>query len=199
MVFSPTSFFLCVCQHLRNYATELSIPVAAKLGLLEPNPEQTSDELLGHVPKGGRVAVLSRFAEAARPHLEALRNRGLQARLLSNQTGPEDFCFLKHAQEEVVGLARSTYLRWAVFLAEGNTRQGDNNAPLLFPRAVLYSVDTPELRARVNGDMASVYLRYNFTYNAALRSRLSFRILQTGRPIPNEEGVLPLNGTAAVD
>jgi hypothetical protein len=49
-------------------------------------------------------------------YVDALTARGLIVRIVTNQTGVQDFCFLQSAQKELVGVAKSTYVRWAAYL-----------------------------------------------------------------------------------
>ena len=54
-------------------------------------------------------------------YIDALKQRGLQVRLITNQTGVQDFCFLSKATKELVGVAKSTYVRWAGYLSPSTT------------------------------------------------------------------------------
>lgn len=46
----------------------------------------------------------------------ALQAKGIQIRLIDNQTGVQDFCFMTKAQKELVGKEFSTFMRWSSLL-----------------------------------------------------------------------------------
>jgi hypothetical protein len=45
--------------------------------------------------------------------VQQLKNRSLHVRLVHHEENVHDFCFLKKAQKELVGMARSTFVNWA--------------------------------------------------------------------------------------
>jgi hypothetical protein len=62
--------------------------------------------------------VVSRFSNnEVTQYLSAMRERGLQVRLIEGQSGRQDFCFLRSAQKELVGVSISTYFYWAARLS----------------------------------------------------------------------------------
>jgi hypothetical protein len=87
---------------------------------------------MGHLQPGQKVATTTRFANEplVQDSINELEKRELQVRLVVNQTGVQDFCFLLRAQQELIGVAKSTYARWAAYL-------GDSR------RVQLYALDNP--------------------------------------------------------
>ena len=154
---SDTNFL----QHFRNFQHEM--PRRAKhLGFEELSPNKTANELFGHLGKGDKVAIISRFSTSPtlQQYLEALERRGIQARVITGQDGTEDFCFLMHAQRAMVGTAQSSYLQWAAFLGSPT-------------KAVGYSVDSPSRRRRHGGK--TPFYHFNYTH-PDLASRFSFEL-----------------------
>ena len=47
----------------------------------------------------------------------AFREKGINARIVSNQTGIEDYCFLTRSEKETIGGVVSTFSRWAMILS----------------------------------------------------------------------------------
>jgi hypothetical protein len=103
------------------------------LGFEELAPDAVANQLFAHLHAGDKVAIASRFGEDFRTQMlvRAFARRGILARVLEPRSGVADFCFLLHAQKELVGTAQSTYFMWAGIL--GNAR-----------RVRAYSVRTPE-------------------------------------------------------
>jgi len=48
--------------------------------------------------------------------VKALEGRGIKARVITRQSGVEDFCFLLKAKKELAGMARSTYAQFATMI-----------------------------------------------------------------------------------
>ena len=104
--------------HIRGFDIE-SPQIFKSLGFRDLNVNQAANELLGHLNNGEKVAMISRFRQKdLKNYKGVLQERGLTVRFISNQTGPEDFCFLKSAQKEVVGDFYSTFFRVAVLLSD---------------------------------------------------------------------------------
>eukprot|EP00590_Aulacoseira_subarctica_P003013 CAMPEP_0172419064 /NCGR_PEP_ID=MMETSP1064-20121228/5511_1 /TAXON_ID=202472 /ORGANISM="Aulacoseira subarctica , Strain CCAP 1002/5" /LENGTH=396 /DNA_ID=CAMNT_0013158335 /DNA_START=154 /DNA_END=1344 /DNA_ORIENTATION=+ len=104
--------------HIRGFDIE-SPQIFKSLGFRDLNVNQAANELLRHLNKGEKVAMISRFEEKdLKNYKVVLQERGLTVRFISNQTGPEDFCFLKSARKEVVGDFYSTFFRVAVLLSD---------------------------------------------------------------------------------
>eukprot|EP00934_Nitzschia_sp_Nitz4_P005665 Nitzschia sp. Nitz4//scaffold18_size181773//62632//63963//NITZ4_001912-RA/size181773-processed-gene-0.12-mRNA-1//1//CDS//3329540002//5655//frame0 len=100
--------------HYRNFVSE--IPSGA-YGLVDFGPNQTARDLFGHLQPGDKVVMITRTKNAkADAQMDALRARGLQVRLITNQSGVQDFCILLKAKKEVIGLALSTFAFWGSLL-----------------------------------------------------------------------------------
>lgn len=139
-------------QHFRNFIHELRRR-AERLGYLELDPHRIAQELLGHLQPGDKVAMVTRFdVAAAEPYLQAFRDRGLQARLIRNQTDVEDFCFLKNAQKEMIGPMMSTYFLWASLLSNSSrvTAYLVNSTDRPLPFGATYRWKRPELRDKIH-------------------------------------------------
>ena len=81
-------------------------------GYEELSPQRMAQELLGHLPAGSKVAIVSRGEAYVDLYVKALRERSLQVRTTpSDHSGVQDFCFLLQAEREIVGTMRSTYTR----------------------------------------------------------------------------------------
>jgi hypothetical protein len=146
-------------QHLRNFFVEMPRGGPEK-GFHEATPYQVAHVLLKHLGKGDKVAILSRFGqEKAQRYVDAMETRGLQVRFVSGQSGVQDFCFLLHAQKEMVGVALSTYFLWASYLSNCT-------------KVVAYSIDSDRRRDHF-GD---AYLHHQFVH-PTLRDRISLPLL----------------------
>ena len=103
----------------------------------ELNPNQTAFELFGHLNTGDKVAIMSRFGEEhMQPYVDAMKERGLKVRVVTGQTGVQDFCFLKSSTKEIVGTRKSTYFGWAALLSD------------TVKRVTAYSIDFPFFKDR---------------------------------------------------
>jgi hypothetical protein len=104
-------------------------------GFEELSPNKTAYELFEHLNSSDKVAITTRFGgDDVEPYISALKARGLQVRVIENQTDTQDFCFLMTAQKELVGTLRSTFADWAVYLGD-------------MKRANLYRVMSPDTRS----------------------------------------------------
>jgi hypothetical protein len=102
--------------HYRNFKQEMPNRWNS-LGYHEADPQQTVNDLLGHLKEGDTIAIVTRFSgESAQSYVDAFEARGLKVRVVDGQDGPADFCFLMSARKEVVGLTKSSYLMWAGYL-----------------------------------------------------------------------------------
>ena len=107
--------------HFRNFKKELSKSVK-RSQFAELGPNQAVQDLLGHLPHGSKVAIVSRFIdENVEHHVKAFGERGLRVRVISGNSGEQDFCFLLSAEKEIVGSSRSTFFRWAGYLGNAKT------------------------------------------------------------------------------
>lgn len=132
------------------------------LGFEELSPRKISEELLGNLKGGDQVAVTSRYINYAVDNIVvALRARDMHVRVVTNQSAEEDFCFLKMAKKELVGMAKSTYVRWAGILGDANLVR-------------MYIVDSPVTRAKGH----TLQVPFNLTNNLHL-SRIRFELIKS--------------------
>ncbi len=102
--------------HFRNFVTELQ-SATSPMGFDELPPYRTAHELLGHLQVGDKVAITTRFNNnVTQEYVQALKERGLQIRVVTGNSDTEDFCFLAKTQKELVGGQRSSFFTWAAFL-----------------------------------------------------------------------------------
>ena len=149
--------------HFRNYHSELPSRRAHEMGFDEMSPTKVVKELFANLTAGSKVAITTRVTNArAQSYVEAFSAHGMTARLVTNQTGVQDFCFLLKAQRELVGHARSTFVGWAAFLGTAPSR--------------LYHVDNFGIRTRHPN------FKERFTYHWThpdLRQRIRFELYQS--------------------
>ena len=147
--------------HFRNYQSEMPPERAYEMGFAEIDPKVASKELFSNLQSGDKVAITSRIANSkARRYVETLEERGITARLISGQTGVQDFCFLHQTSKELVGNARSTYCLWAGLLGRAQ-------------KVRLYNIDYPKVRLNS--------CQYKWV-NAELKDRISFEVYQEPKP-----------------
>jgi hypothetical protein len=111
------------------------------------------------------IVVTSRIANKyARAYVEAFQKElNVSAELIKNQTGVQDFCFLKRTSKELIGNARSTYVFWAAVLGNAS-------------KARLYHVDTFGLRER----HPQFWDRFTYPWsNPDLEKRIRFELYQS--------------------
>ena len=176
--------------HFRNYQSELPGRRAYDMGFAELSPEKTAKELFPHLvrtehkdtrygqasePDGAsdtpsssvtdrkaRVAITTRIPnQAARDYIESLSRQGYTARLVTDQTDVEDFCFLARTSRALVGHARSTFVLWAALIGNASTVR-------------LYNVDTYGIRNRHSERFVERF-SYNWT-NPQLQHRVHFEL-----------------------
>jgi hypothetical protein len=112
-------------------------------GYEELDPLRTATQLLNG---SKRVAIASRFPNHAKTmeYQKALEAQGISTRIVGNQTGVQDFCFLKHAKE-LVGLSESTFAFWAGYLGISKNDNNNNNSTTITQQQVrLYTVESPQ-------------------------------------------------------
>jgi hypothetical protein len=158
-------------QHFRNFVTEVGAKGVNLFGeFLESSPEQTASQLFGHLQPGEKVAITSRFVNnLTLEYVRALEHRGLQVRVISNQTGLQDFCFLKRAQKELVGSSMSTFARWAAILGDAQ-------------RVQLYVTDAPGVWIKNKGKFTNPLrsMLDNFTWtNPKVQARIQLPFVRT--------------------
>lgn len=134
-------------------------------GFEELSPERTGSDLFGHLHRGEKVALTSRLQNPqTQEYVDALNSRGLQVKLIANQTGVEDFCFLASAQKEFAGMAISTYATWAAVL--GNAT-----------KVWLYSIDSNYTRNAMGKN--HTFFRHSWN-NPSLKDRIEFVTFSEG-------------------
>lgn len=136
---------------------------AKKLGFQELDPNRTANELFRHLTPGAAIAITSRYSSdpSIQPYMDALTNRGFQVRVIQGQTGVQDFCFLLHAQTELIGVAESTFTLWAGYLGSAS-------------KVRLYSIDSATRRMSYFFSHR-VYVHYNWT-NPELQLKVHFEL-----------------------
>jgi hypothetical protein len=133
--------------HFRGFVGEMSSDRMMSLGFEELSPNKTANELLSHLQAGDEVALVSRFPEKSSSHIEAMRGRGLNVRLVDGLNGEQSFCFLLSAKKEMIGFSRSTFAMWAAYLTNAT-------------KARIYSLKSPERVQRLG---SKYFITANFT------------------------------------
>lgn len=116
-------------------------------------------------------------------HVQALEERGIKVRVLgydledggndaagmarASSHGPtsgiHDFCFLLHAQKELVGNYRSTFSFWAAILGKAH-------------RALLYTIHSPAIKLRF-GPFIKSRFEYRWQHEKSLQERVQMVLL----------------------
>jgi hypothetical protein len=117
----------------RGYRAELP-KKGLRLGFEEIPPATLVSyltETRHYIPHDRPVAIVSRFPGApTQPYVDALTQAGFTVRVMGRSSVPttmtttehsvasirQDFCFLRHAQQELIGPIRSTFFQWAAIL-----------------------------------------------------------------------------------
>ncbi|KAI2505967.1 hypothetical protein MHU86_8467 [Fragilaria crotonensis] len=147
--------------HARGF--EVEIPrIARKRGFGELSPNKTATEILKNYQRGDKVAVLGRFPSFGQLYVDRMLLEGLDARLVETGNGEQSFCFLMSGQTEIIGLARSSFMRWASYLGNAS-------------KARLYSLKTPE---RTSMSSFIEFMIYNHT-NLKLREKVSSELFNS--------------------
>jgi hypothetical protein len=126
------------------------------------DPWRVAKQLMGHLKPGQKVAITTRFVNepAVKVYQRAMEKRGFQVRVVGNQTGVQDFCFLLRAKQELLGVAKSTYARWAAYLGDAE-------------RVQLYALDNVGSKAFIQQTM-----RFPWT-NPELKRRIQFPVFES--------------------
>lgn len=91
------------------------------------------------------MAIITRVDnEAAQAYQSAFEDVGVKARIVENQTGTQDFCFLTQGMREVAGIARSTFFVWGSLLGMSS-------------KAWLYSINSTDTRRALGNDAILSY------------------------------------------
>lgn len=132
-------------------------------GFEELSPQQVASDLFANHQPGDKVAIISRFSQGLQGYQEALEAKGLKVRILEDQSGIQDFCFLLRAQYQIIGVATSTYSTFAGILGDAK-------------KVRLYSVDSAARRddSRRFGEF---FTSFDYT-NEELKSRFSFELIK---------------------
>ena len=68
--------------------------------------------------RAAAAAIVSRSIHGLQPYVDALQQKqGIAARLITDQSGVQDFCFLMKSRTELVCSWQSTFCRWASVLS----------------------------------------------------------------------------------
>lgn len=150
--------------HFRNYQSEMPEQRAYEMGFQELSPQKVTQELFGHLESGDQVKITTRILNRfARAYVESFAERGVNASLVTDQTGVQDFCFLKRTTKELAGSARSTFVLWASLLGNATT-------------TTLYHSDNYGLRRR----HPNFWGRFTYSWtNAELKNRVKFQLFQS--------------------
>jgi len=102
--------------HIRDFATTLGAEKANEQGYAEASSTEITDQLLGHLGKGDKLAIVSKYDKT--DFVDQLAERGIRARYISGQTSMQDFCFLQRAKKELIGVCKSTFFNWSSIFGE---------------------------------------------------------------------------------
>jgi hypothetical protein len=137
-------------QHFRNFVTE-GARIGNRLNFKELAPDQVANELFAHLNPGDKVAITSRYPDDFRTRMivEAFEKRNIRVRVAGPRSGVADFCFLMHAQKELVGTAKSSFLIWAGLLGNA-TKVRAYTAMMSTGNSIFnhYNYTHPELKSR---------------------------------------------------
>jgi hypothetical protein len=135
---------------------------AYEMGFLELSPNRTTHDLFHHLKPNNQdthIRITTRILnEKARNYILALlqHHDGINASLVEDQTGVQDFCFLKHTRTELVGSTRLTYVLWAALLGNATITRlyyvdnaGLRNRHADFWERFTYNWTNPELREQI--------------------------------------------------
>ena len=97
---------------------------AIRNGFGELNAFRAANELFGNLNPGDRVAIVSKYPDhpTTLEYVSALAERNVTARIVTDGTAAQDFCFLMRSQRELVGTARSTFVNMAAMLSNAPAR-----------------------------------------------------------------------------
>lgn len=153
------TIFSSIRQHFRHFAKELTAEEQQSRGFEELDPERVATQLMSHLQPGQKIAITTRFANEplVEEYQRVMRQRGFKVRIVTNQTGVQDFCFLLRTQQELLGVAKSTYARWAAYLGDAK-------------RVQLYALDSLESQEFIKQTMMFPWSHPELT------NRLRFRI-----------------------
>jgi hypothetical protein len=99
---------------------------------------------------------------------KALEAQDISTRIISNQSGVEDFCFLKHATQ-LVGLSESTFAFWAGYLGNNATTQRS---------VTLYTVESPQRKRHFRKKLGTNLVHWT---HPALKDRFHYETYDSSR------------------
>lgn len=107
--------------HFRNFKREMPRRYKS-LGFAEMDANETFIELFSDAKDGDNVAIITRFDndEETKNIANVLKSNGLRVRIISGQSGEQDFCFLLKSEKKIVGSTRSTFFIWAGLLGNSS-------------------------------------------------------------------------------
>lgn len=172
--------------HFRNFLTELQA-VTTSLGFEELSPERTAQDLFGHLRRGDKVAITTRFDNDLTQHyVQAMVNKGLQVRVMAGHSTTQDFCFMTKARKELVGGQRSSFFAWAAYLGivdnKGMVDADGNSGGIQKVRS--YSVLSSTF-ATASKSIHGMRLPYEWT-NPVLKEKWEFKVYQSENRIPTK-------------
>ena len=136
--------------HIRHFLVEMPRKGLTK-GYEELSPHDLLTQPLAHLPPPGRIALVSRYPDRLEDYVTVLTNAGYTVRVIQHQTTAQDFCFLLHSQQALIGTVRSTFFWWAAVLSNATT-------------VYAYSIDSPAKREWAQEHQTTVIESYPFTH-----------------------------------
>lgn len=160
-------------QHFRGYGAEESLAQSKEKGREELSPNKVATELFTDLQPGDRVALLSRFDETStlvQDHVDAFtaqHNNQVSVQVIHQTPFQKDFCYLRHAKKELVGMGYSTFVRFAGFLVKYQ------------PRVRLYCLDSLDTRHLANQDGQVSCRHFDFTNHPHLQALYSDEVYRS--------------------
>jgi hypothetical protein len=147
--------------HFRNFVDEMPRKAIA-WGFGELSPSKIANELFGHLKGGDKLAIVTRFQKADKvvEIQDAIQQAhpGVEVRVIGDNSGVQDFCLLRTAQNEIVGSQKSTFVKWASFIGtsrmariyiQDSTQFRDNVDDLFFLEAFELTQNTKRIKYEV--------------------------------------------------
>jgi hypothetical protein len=142
---SRPSYSCIYTQHFRGYRAEESLEESKLKGREELSPNKVATELFANSRKADdfHLAILSRLDNTSplvQEYVVAFQQQQntstaqTQIEVIHQAPFRKDFCYLRHARKELVGMGYSTFVRIASFLVKYN------------PKVRLYCLDSPDTK-----------------------------------------------------
>ncbi len=129
------------------------------------SPIKIAHELFRDKVAGEKIAIVTRIKDSVVLEIvQLLEEHGLQVRVIEGQSGVEDWCFMKHAQKELVGGAVSSFVKWAAFLGNATITR-------------LYMLDSPMFRRRQ--DLDFLFTEATHLTNSDVGSRIRYEVYRS--------------------